>query len=317
MSQIIATVLLALFSSLFGQQIAEEKKSVAFLFGTVHPRKPDGTPVVGPNGKTIAVEQPLGTAFFVLYPDARGGPDFAFLYLVTAKHVLKDGNGTFLKEVKLRLNRKDGRPAEYLSNIPVSDATGKLVWFHDSDEAIDVAVIPLLPDQKLFDFKAIPVEWFVDDETFKKEKVEEGDLLHFIGLMTQYYGAQKNYPIVRRGTLAMMTDEKIETPTGLQHAFIAELASWPGNSGSPVFLNLSGMRNGNLTVGANHKFIGVISGGFLNKFKGTVLDATVIGGNEFQTGISFIVPAARVKAILEAASARAHRDNFIPKKATP
>jgi hypothetical protein len=60
--------------------------------------------------------------------------------------------------------------------------------------------------------------------------------------MTQYYGESKNYPVVRRGSLALMTDEQIDTPTGKQKAFIAELASWPGNSGSPVFLSLTGLR---------------------------------------------------------------------------
>ncbi len=33
----------------------------------------------------------------------------------------------------------------------------------------------------------------------------------------------------------MMTDEEIDTLAGPQKLFIAELQSWPGNSGSPVF----------------------------------------------------------------------------------
>jgi len=48
-----------------------------------------------------------------------------------------------------------------------------------------------------------------------------------------------------------MTDEEIDTPTGRQHAFIAELTSWPGNSGSPVFLNIAGYRQGSVMLGMN------------------------------------------------------------------
>ena len=148
----------------------------------------------------------------------------------------------------------------------------------------------------------------------KNEKVAEGDALYFIGLMTQYYGDKKNYPVIRRGTLALMTDEQIDTPTGRQNAFIAELASWPGNSGSPVFLSLAGMRQGSLQLGTKLRFLGILSGSFLNRVKGTTLEATVIGGNELNTGISFIVPAARVKSVLDAAPAQANRDAQIKKK---
>jgi hypothetical protein len=198
--------------------------------------------------------------------------------------------------------------------IPVSDAQGKLTWLHDDNDAIDVAAMPFLPDLKTVQFKVIPVSMFADEATLKDEKVAEGDALFFIGLMTQYYGDKKNYPVVRRGTLALMTDEQIDTPTGRQNAFIAELASWPGNSGSPVFLSLGGMRQGSLQLGTNLKFLGILSGSFLNKVKGTVLEATVVGGNESNTGISFVVPAARVKAILDAAPAQTHRDAEIKRE---
>jgi len=298
----------ACVSGLLGQDIGEQKQCVAFVFGTIHPRNQDGTPMKTAEGKPLAVEMPLGTAFFVFYPDARGGADYGFVYLVTAKHVLKDADGSFLREVKLRVNLKDGRGSEFIAEIPVSDAQGTLLWFHDGDNVIDIAAMPLLPDQKTVEFKAIPVSMFADEATLKKEKVSEGDALYFIGLMTQYYGDRKNYPVIRRGTLALMTDEQIDTPTGRQNAFIAELASWPGNSGSPVFLSLAGMRQGGLTLGMNLKLLGILSGSFLNKVKGTTLEATVIGGNELNTGISFIVPSARVKAVLDAAPAQANRD---------
>jgi len=301
------------------QDINEQKKVVAFAFGTVHPRNRDGTPVKNAAGAPLEVEAPLGTVFFVGYPDARGGPDFGFFYVVTAKHVLKDADGSFLKEIKLRLNRKEpngGSSVEFIGPVPVTDAQGRPIWFQDpSDDAVDVAAYPLAPNQQRFDFTSIHVSMFADGNTIKTERVAEGDLLYFIGLMAQYYGDLKNYPVVRRGALGILTDEKIETPTGRQHAFIAELTSWPGNSGSPVFLNLAGLRGGNLTVGTNLKFLGILSGSFLNRSRGTVLNSdTFISGNDFNTGVSFIIPAERVKAVLDSPAAQANRDAVVKKR---
>lgn len=294
------------------QDINEQKKVVAFAFGTIKPSNADGTPMKNASGVPLEAEIPLGTAFFVSYPDARGGPDYGFFYVVTAKHVLKDPRGAFLKEIKLRLNlkqAKNGSFVDFIPPIPVADAQGKLTWFHDPDDAIDVAALPLLPDMQRFDFKALPISMFADGKTLEAEKVAEGDLLYFIGLMTQYYGDLKNYPVVRRGALGIMTDEKIETPTGRQKAFIAELTSWPGNSGSPVFLNLTGLRGGNLSLGVNLKFLGILCGSFLNKFKATVLNAdTLVAGNDLNTGVSYIIPADRVRAVLDSPAAQANRD---------
>jgi hypothetical protein len=308
----------------FSQQIVEQKKAVAFAFGNVHVPNPEATGGVGAQlPKSLLVNQPLGTVFFVGYPDARGGPAFTFGYLVTAKHVLKDSDKTYLKEIRIRLNLKNTSADHSTETItlPVSIDGKTLIWLHDDDDdAIDIAAIPFLPDLEKFDFKAIPIDWFADDATIRDFKVAEGDSLYFIGLMAQYYGKAKNYPVVRRGTLAMMTDEKIETPTGLQKAYIAELVSWPGNSGSPVFLNLGGMRDGALSLGMNLKFLGILSGSFLNAWKGTILDSQLIEGNALNTGISFIVPAGEVRAILDSPAAQSLRDTAIrnqPAKSDP
>lgn len=89
-----AAALVALFlASTFtasAQDISEQKKTVAFLFGTIHPRDQRGAPITDKAGKPLTIELPLGTAFFVTYLDPRGGPNWSFVYLVTAKHVLQD-----------------------------------------------------------------------------------------------------------------------------------------------------------------------------------------------------------------------------------
>lgn len=285
-------------------QIGEQKKAIGFVFGTVH--------LKDQNGQPISMEMPLGTAYFVFYPDSRLGQG-GFCYLVTAKHVLKDTDGHYLSEIKLRLNLKGDQGTGFIEHIPVSDSAGNLVWFHESDDAIDMAALPIVPQSK-YDFTVVPITMFADEAKLKSDNVAEGDSIYFIGLMAQYYGEKKNYPVIRRGTLAMMTDEKIETPTGLQNAYIAELSSWPGNSGSPVFLNLNGFRPngpGLITGGNDLVFLGTLSGTFLNGWKASVLDSTRFLGNGAETGISFIVPASRLKAILDGGAAQAARDEWI------
>jgi hypothetical protein len=77
------------------------------------------------------------------YPDPRGGPDYTFCYLVTAKHVLRDFDEELLRKVRVRLNLQGDDPGvEFDKDVPVSDENGKLLWFASEDEAVDLAVLP-------------------------------------------------------------------------------------------------------------------------------------------------------------------------------
>jgi len=73
--RLLALIFIVCVSQVFGQDIAEQKETVAFVFGTIHPQDQNGRPMKTAEGKQLAVEMPLGTAFFVVYPDARLGAD--------------------------------------------------------------------------------------------------------------------------------------------------------------------------------------------------------------------------------------------------
>jgi hypothetical protein len=267
------------------------------------------------NGHAVAVESPLGTGFLVNYPDPRGGPTYGFAYLVTAKHVLRDFDGKFLPKLKVRMNLKkptDDTGVDFIADVPVADANGNLLWFQDEkDPTNEAVVLPLLPDQQKFDFRTVPIAMFVTEAQLKSDAVAEGDNLYFIGLMAQYYGSKRNYPVVRRGTLALMTDEDIATPAGVQKAFIAELQSWPGNSGSPVFLSLGGLRGSSFQFGQKFSLLGLVLGVYKNE-----LAAPVVGedkemfkaGDELPIGVSLIVPASRIREVLDSPAAQSRRD---------
>jgi hypothetical protein len=238
---------------------------------------------------------------------------------VTAKHVLRDYDGTFLPKLKVRLNLKQPATGDvgygFIDNVPVADAKGNLVWFHDErDPSNEAVVLPLLPDDKTYDWKDIDLPMLMTETQMKSDAVAEGDSLYFIGLMAQYYGYNRNYPVVRRGTLALMTDEKIATPAGSQRAFIAELQSWPGNSGSPVFLSLGGMRHGGLALGEKFALLGFVLGAYKNELTAPVISdekKLLTTGDQLPIGVSFIVPATRLREVLDSPAAQKGRDTLL------
>ena len=302
------------------RSINEQKKAVVFIFGTIHPLNADRTAMMDNNGNRVAVDLPLGTGFLVGYPDWRRGPDYQFSYLVTARHVLQDVDGAFLPSVSIRLNLKlpvGDSEVGFIRDIPVTGAQRSLLWFHGEDQADDVAVLPLLPDKRKFEFATISTKTFLRDQALASGTVAEGDDLYFIGLMEQYYGIKRNHPLVRRGTLGLLTDESIDTPTGRQQVFIAELESWPGNSGSPVFLlGDRGDRSSENTSSAS--FLGMIVASFLNRFTvplgGPQSARQLEAGDKANIGMTCIVPAATIQRILDSAPAQQNRDERIGRR---
>src|SRR5262249_33277136 len=82
-------------------------------------------------------------------------------------------------------------------------------------------------------------------EGIKREFWEPGpgDEIATIGLYTSHSGVSKNIPVVRIGHLAMMPDEPVLTQNGVYlKAYLVEVRSIAGLSGSPVFLNVPQIR---------------------------------------------------------------------------
>jgi hypothetical protein len=228
--------------------------------------------------------------------------------------VLQDSDGSFLPSVSIRLNLKSAASdtaVGFIQNIPVTDAQGSLLWFHSDDEAEDVVALPLLPDDREFEFSSISTRTFLDDQALNSGALAEGDDVYFIGLMVQYYGVRRNYPLVRRGSLALLTGESVDTPSGRQQVFIAELESWPGNSGSPVFALQDG-KNGLPAKGSNSRFLGMIVASFVNRFSVPLDTGRPAGkletGDKANTGMTCIVPASTIERVLDSESAQRDRD---------
>ncbi len=297
-----------------GQESAIEqlKKCVAFVYGTAH--------VKDPSGRTYLLEGTLGTAFFVYYPDPRGGEGYAFTYIVTAKHVLRDEpEGQYLAKIRVRVNNREGTGVSF-ATIPVTDEKGKLTWFDDKDDPnADVAVLSARPEVAQVNFRSIPISMFADADFVKKERVQEGDQVYLFGLMPQFTGENHNYPVVRHGYVALMSDEPISLrPNVKENVYALELGSWPGQSGSPVFLNLGGLRSeGRMFMGDSYSLMGMMLGSFQNERPFEIVTAptnSVFLGDTSNVGISFVLPAAEILKVLNSKEAQQERDDFIAKR---
>lgn len=175
--------------------------------------------------------------------------------------------------------------------------------FHPSDDQVDTAVLKMPIPIEGFDHLAITPEMFATDELVSEYKVGVGDELYFPGLFVPHGGRDRNRPIVRQGTIAAMPEEPIDTPMGPIEAYLAEVRSIGGLSGSPVFLHLNdpwrdppGARPDDpiLTQHAD-VFFGLVHGHYDAKsLLTTPLDLEAVN-----MGISMVVPAQRIREVIE------------------
>ena len=80
---------------------------------------------------------------------------------------------------------------------------------HD-DENIDLVAYLLNPNQDRYDYYFIPQERFTDDNILRKKNIREGSNVFLAGLFSKFAKKERNYPVVRFGKIALMTNEKIE-----------------------------------------------------------------------------------------------------------
>ena len=241
---------------------------------------------------------PNGTGFFVGVKNP-SDPNRFTVYLVTAKHVLyKPKTTEFLDEVHVRLNKKNGS-SEFIPTTIKPKGRKRTVFMHN-DPSVDIAVIPFLPNQAKFDFKFLPDDMITTKETYRDLKIREGSDVFFTGLFAPYPGAERNYPVVRFGRVALVTEEKIESQGKQMDLYLIEVGSYGGNSGAPVFFYLGSDRNpGSLVVSAPIiKLAGIMQGTFLDAHEIKVAETKKTPYALSSMGIAAVVPGYKLHEIL-------------------
>jgi hypothetical protein len=166
-----------------------------------------------------------GTGFIVQMPAS--DPDKCFLYVVTAAHVVRSFNSTFV-----RVSRKDGSVMDL--HVPRGD------WVFHWREDIAVALVTLMPSE--VSVTVIPTESFVGvaETQFAPGPGDEVFFAGLLGLVPSM--ARRNIPMVRGGMIGALGqgDIPVRIPDGTvlnMHGHLIDCRSFGGFSGSPCFVN--------------------------------------------------------------------------------
>jgi hypothetical protein len=260
----------------------EIKKIVSFIYVPSE----DGKPVVSATGFFVSVK-------------ISEKPKSYFMYFVTAKHVLQKPNKkSYYSKVFIRLNKKGSGIG--FKEIPIiHEGDNKNVFMH-KDPTVDIVVIPAMPNPEEYDFKSLPDDQLSTKEDFKELKIREGSEIFFTGLFRPHMGEQRNYPVVRFGRVALVTDEKIKWHGQKTELYLIESASFGGNSGSPVFFYL-GIDSEPGVVAVRHpilKLAGVMIGSFVEWPIVKTVETAKIEVVRSNLGIAAVVPSYLLQEIL-------------------
>jgi hypothetical protein len=235
-----------------------------------------------------------GTGFIVGLPWPDGMR--RHLYVVTAGHVIDALRDDGHDKVYLRLNFSD-RPADLVT-------TRLAAWRRHPDPNVDVAILPVtLPPS--VDHMNLPVEvFFIREEVAANKALNVGDEVFCTGLLWQRPGAMKNIPVVRVGNIAAMPGEPVETEYGRMVAYVMEARSLGGLSGSPVFVDLGGIRiqQGSISVHPPEFYLIGVAHGHWD------VERRDREGEYVNMGLAIVTPAEAISDILKTEELRLIRE---------
>jgi len=237
----------------------------------------------------VARYESIGTAFFMSV-DSKTLPHVAYVYLVTAKHLVDGG-----EQLYLRMNTIGG--AFELIRLDAN-------WLFSQDQSVDLAVLPFAPDKQIFEYKTADCTMLATESKLAEHSIGIGEEIAIPGLFVARAGNKRNIPIVRFGNIAAMPVETLTDKKGQEyHAYLVEVRSIGGLSGSPVFAYLGPSRinppKGNIDLG--HWFIfllGVIRGHWSQPKPKHKINALADDAENVNMGIAVVTPATELEAII-------------------
>ena len=172
------------------------------------------------------------------------------VFLVTNRHVVEGSD-----VIVTRFNRPLNRPSQI---FPIeSKAMDESTRWTTHPRGADVAVIPI--SVETLNQYGIEIEIFQGNkDTISLEEaqqlISEGDGVFVLGFPMGLAGEERNYTIVRHGTIARIQDWFQGNPNILIDSFI-----FPGNSGGPVVTKPEQVRITNTQSIMSSRLIGMVS----------------------------------------------------------
>jgi hypothetical protein len=239
----------------------------------------------------------IGNAFFIETSE-ECGEEAGYHYLVTAKHVVDEGQvrGGLL----LRLNTTDG-------GVDTMRLSGE--WeFPDEDVKewnTDLAVMRFIPSRDDFVYYAIPSYGVIRRDRLPRELMHRpigiGEELLVAGLFHATYGSKRNRPIVRFCNIAAMPDEplKDEKTKKKYFAYLADMRSIGGLSGAPVFLLVEVFEEGvKRSFDPYYFLLGVMRGHWHDDIDSILIRRALQGKVEINLGIAAVTPSQEIISIM-------------------
>jgi len=250
-------------------------------------------------------QQPLGTAFIVGCPNPER-ENLSVPFIVTAKHVVAEQH-----RVVGRFSPREGsRPLEVTYDLDELRRVGDF-WVHP-DRGVDIAIFRTLHYREANQL-AIDLSSLATKEILGSYPIHVGDNVIFPSLLVNFMGTARNYPVVRKGSIALMPDEKVpmryqsgkEVVVTQQEVILLNATATPGASGSPVFLAPeSEFKVGGLALSTRERFpflLGVIHG-FYAALPREIIENNGAAARGFfseNSGIAIVFPASRIREIME------------------
>jgi hypothetical protein len=245
---------------------------------------------------------PIGTAFIIGFPVP--GMDNQFVPLVvTAKHVVGDQ-----EKVYGRFTSQEGKaPGLVEYDLKSLRASGDL-WEH-KDSGVDIVVFRT-PHFAQAKYEPVPLDLIASKEIYISQKIQSTDRVVFPGLLINFLGSAKNYPVTRNGSIALISDEPVPMKYKVgskeiltkQEIILIDGIAVPGASGSPVFLWPGPRIQGDsFTLGTKPYILGVLHG-FYPALPREIYEVNTSGTSMFfseNSGIAIVFPSWRLREIVE------------------
>lgn len=250
-----------------------------------------------------------GTGFFYVL---KSNPKFSknIPVIVTNRHVIADH-----KKLAFHFARRTDDGKRILeSSYKVTIETSKYPIAYHSDPDVDLATIPVVPmlrnaenaGVKLFyDFLSeshLPPHWL-------NLHLEPGTELLMIGFPNGLMDEANNLPVTRRGSLSTIYSADYNG----KRVFLADVAAYPGSSGSPVFAYFPNYRpteEGSLMMGEKALyFLGVLFAGPVITVNGKIEaspipTSTFISRSQLMMHLGYCIKSSRVEELANSFSRR-------------
>ena len=177
--------------------------------------------------------------------------------------------------------------------------------FLSHEPGVDLALIQIGPgDLSQYDLVLLPTA--IMTSAADQAKVSPGTDLFFSGMFSEYLGSVRMEPIVRFGRVAKLLQERVNFFGAPEELMLAEVFSFGGNSGSPVFYYEGIDREGgnSIVIGPpTIKLAGVMQGFFFGN-KRPIGSAAASGGATVQSPQGSIPVFHRILELLRSSQPR-------------